>query len=248
MKGFWPIFQRELFSMFITPMAWALIVVFLLLQGINFTWLTVHFANQVELAVDQGPIQWFFGETILFYLPLLMLPPALTMRLLAEERRSGTIETLLTSPVTTPALVTAKWAASLVIYATTWTPTLLYMVILDRAGQIDWRVVGCCYLGIALIGASYLGLGVLMSALSKSQFVALILTLAATVGLFIVGIGEFVFDPGLLRDVCAHVSIWSHMADLSKGLIDSRVIVYHASLACLSLFVTVRVVDSWRWG
>lgn len=248
MKGFWPVFQRDLWALLVTPMAWALICVFLILQGINFTWLTFHFANQVELAVDQGPVQWFFGETILFYLPLLMLPATLTMRSFAEERRSGTIETLLTSPVTTPAVVLAKWCAAFLMYTIAWAPTVLYMVILQRAGTIDWRVVGCCYLGVMLIGASFLALGVLMSAISKSQFVAVLLTIAVTVGLFIVGIGEFVFDRGLMHDVCAYVSIWSQMADFSKGLIDSRALVLHGSLAALALFVTVRVVDSWRWG
>ena len=80
MNGFWPVFKRDLFAIFVTPMAWVLFVIFLVLEGLNFYWLSVHFANQVDLAVDHGPIQWFFGETVLFYLPLLMLPPALTMR------------------------------------------------------------------------------------------------------------------------------------------------------------------------
>ena len=248
MSGLWPVFKRDLFAVFVTPMAWALIVVFLLLQGLNFYWLTVHFANQVDLAIDHGPIQWFFGETILFYLPLLMLPPALTMRSFAEERRSGTIETLLTAPVSPTGVVLAKWCASFVTYLVAWAPTLLYIVILHRAGDVDWRVVGCSYLGVVLIGASFLSIGVLMSAISKSQFVAVLLSLAVTIGLFILGIGEFIFDRGLAHDICSHISVWSQMADFSKGLIDSRHLVFHLSLTVFPLFITVRVVDSWRWG
>jgi ABC-2 type transport system permease protein len=247
-NGFWAVFKRELLAVFVTPMAWALFVVFLLLQGLNFYWLVAHFANQVELAADHGPVQWFFGETVLFYLPLLMLPPALTMRLFAEERRSGTIETLLTAPVGTPAVVLAKWAAALATYLTAWAPTLLYMVVLRRAGEIDWKVVASCYLGVSLLGCALLALGVLASAMSKSQFVALLLSLAATLGLFIVGIGEFIFDRGLAHDVCAYVSIWSQMADFSKGLIDTRRVLFDLSLTALPLFVTVRSVDAWRWG
>ena len=248
MSGFWPVFKRDLLAVFVTPMAWALIVVFLLLQGLNFYWLTVHFANQVDLAIDQGPIQWFFGETILFYLPFLMLPPALTMRAFAEERRSGTIETLLTAPVSTPGVVLAKYCAAMVTYLVAWDPTLLYIVILHRAGDIDWRVVASSYLGVVLIGASFLAIGVLMSAISKSQFVAILLSLAVTIGLFILGIGEFIFDRGLAHSICSHISIWSHMADFSKGLIDSRHIIFHLSLTGVPLFICVRVVDSWRWG
>ena len=248
MSGFLPVFKRDLFALFVTPMAWALMVVFLLLQGLNFYWLTAHFANQVDLAADHGPIQWFFGETILFYLPLLMLPPALTMRSFAEERRSGTIETLLTAPVSTPGVVLAKWCASFATYIIAWTPTLLYIVILNRAGDIDWRVVGCSYLGVALIGASFLSIGLLMSAISKSQFVAILFSLAVTIGLFILGIGEFIFDRGFTHDICSYISVWSQMADFSKGQLDSRPFILHLSITFLSLFTCVRVVDSWRWG
>ncbi len=248
MNGFWPVFKRDLFSIFVTPIAWATIIVFLLLQGLNFYLLVSHFASQVDVAVDHGPVQWFFGETILFYLPLLMLPPAITMRLFAEERRTGTIETLLTTPVSTAAVVLAKWAAGFVTYLAAWLPTVLYMVVLQRAGTIDWRVVGSCYLGVTLIGSAFTAVGVLMSAMTRSQFVALLLSLAVVVGLFMLGIGEFVFDRGVLHDVCAYVSVWSTMGNYSKGLIDSRTIVYNLSLTALPLFIAVRAVDAWRWG
>jgi ABC-2 type transport system permease protein len=247
-RGFWPIFKRDLFSSFVTPVAWAMIVVFLVLQGLNFYLLVVHFANQIDVAVDRGPVQWFFGETVLFYLPLLMLPPALTMRSLAEERRSGTIESLLTAPVSTPAVVLGKWAAAFVTYLAAWAPTVLYMIVLRRAGEIDWRVVASCYLGVVLIGAAFISLGLMMSAMTRSQFVALILSFAVVLGLFIVGIGEFVFDAGPAHDVCAYLSIWSQMADFSKGLIDSRRVIFDLSLTVVPLFITVRAVDAWRWG
>lgn len=248
MNGFWPVFKRELFSTFVTPVAWALIVVFLFLQGLNFYMLVVHFTNQVEVAVDRGPVQWFFGETVLFYLPMLMLPPALTMRLFAEERRAGTIESLLTSPVSSAGVVLGKWAAAFITYLIAWAPTLLYMVVLRRAGEIDWHVVGACYLGVALIGAGFISVGTLMSSMTKSQFVALLASFAMVFGLFIIGIGEFVFDTGPLHELCSYVSVWSQMADFSKGLIDSRRVVFDLSLTVVPLFVTVRAVDAWRWG
>ena len=92
MRGFWPIFKRELFSLFVTPLAWVLLTAFLLVQGLHFFLIVTHFANQADLSVDSGPVQSFFGQTILPYLPLLLICPLLTMRLFAEERRTGTIE------------------------------------------------------------------------------------------------------------------------------------------------------------
>jgi ABC-2 type transport system permease protein len=248
MRGFWPIFKRDLFSTFVTPVAWVTIFVFLVLQGINFYFLVAHFTNQVDIAIDRGPVQWFFADSILQYFPLLMLAPALTMRSLAEERRSGTIEGLLTTPVSTPAVVLAKWAAAFVTYLAVWAPTLLYMVVLRRAGEVDWRVVASCYLGVALLGAAFTSLGVLMSAMTRSQVVALLLSLAAVIGLLIVGIGELIFDTGPAHELCAYVSILSQMADFSKGLIDTRRVIFDLTLTAAPLFITVRAVDAWRWG
>jgi ABC-2 type transport system permease protein len=225
-----------------------MMIVFLLLQGMNFYFLVSHFANQVDIAVDQGPIQWFFGETVLFYLPFLMLPPALTMRLFAEERRSGTIESLLTAPVSTTAVVLAKWSAAFVTYLAAWAPTILYMLVLRRAGVIDWKVVASCYLGVSVLGAAFLAIGTLMSAMTKSQFVALLMAMAAVLGIFIVGIGEMVFEQGLAHDICSYVSIWTQMGDFSKGQIDTRHLIFNFSLTVVPLFITVRAVDAWRWG
>ena len=93
--------------------------------------------------MDQGPVQAFFGESMLFYLPLVLLCPGMTMRLFAEERRSGTIETLLTAPVGTAGIVLGKFAAAVVTYVAMWLPTVLYIVVLRRAGSIDWHSVFC---------------------------------------------------------------------------------------------------------
>ena len=248
MRGLWTIFKRELFSLFVTPTAWILIVVFLLIQGFHFYGMVLHFAQNAEISVDQGPVQAFFGESILFYLPLILLCPGMTMRLFAEERRAGTIETLLTAPVGTSAVVLGKFGASFATYLAMWAPTVLYLVILRRAGEIDWQVVGTSYAGVALIGAGYLAIGTLMSAMTQSQLVAIVLSSLVILGLFMVGIGEFIFDAGVLHDFCAYVSVWGQMGELSKGIVDARRLVLDATLIVLPLFVTVRAVDAWRWG
>jgi len=125
---------------------------------------------------------------------------------------------------------------------------VLYVLILRKTGVVDWPAVGSSYLGLLGVGGAYLALGLLMSAMSRSQLVALLLTVGALFGLFILGIGEYIFEPGLLQSLSAHVSMASQMEEFSRGLIDLRRVVFDLSLAVTSLFVTVRVVDSWRWG
>ncbi len=248
MRGFWPIYKRELFAMFVTPLAWVIIVVFLVLQGFHFSLLLGHFANQEAIAPDQGPVQAFFGGTIFLYLPLLILCPGLTMRVFAEERRSGTIETLLTAPVSTTGLVLAKWLATLTTYVAMWLPTVLYMAVIRRTGDLDWHVVGTGYLGILGVGCGYLAVGVLMSSITRSQLMALVLGMLVMVGLFVIGIGEMVLPDGWARSVCGYVSVWSQMDDFSKGIVDLRRVAFDTTMTVVPLFATVRVVDSWRWG
>ncbi len=249
MTSFWPIYKRELFAFFVTPLAWVLITVFLLVQGMHFFLLVDHFASLGQAVTDQTPLQAFFGNTVLLYLVLFLLLPPMTMRLFAEERRSGTIETLMSAPVSSLAVVLAKYAGVLTTYVAMWLPTILYLVILRRTGEIDWGVAGSAYLGVALVGAGYLAVGLLMSAITKSQFLALVMTALLVLSLFILGVGEFVTREGtLMHDVCAYVSVWAHMNDFASGIVDSRRLVFYGTMVALSLFVTVRAVDAWRWG
>lgn len=249
MRSFWPIYKRELFAFFVTPLAWVLITVFLLVQGMHFFLLVDHFASAGQQISDQTPLQAFFGNTVLLYLVLFLLVPPMTMRLFAEERRSGTIESLMTAPVSSVGVVLAKYAAVLTTYVVMWAPTVLYLVILRQTGDLDWGVAGSAFLGVFLVGGGYLSLGLLMSAITKSQFLALVLTAMIILTLFILGVGEFVTREGtLMHDVCSHVSVWAHMNDFASGVIDSRRLVFYGSLIVLPLFVTVRAVDAWRWG
>jgi ABC-2 type transport system permease protein len=247
MKGFWPIYKRELFSLFVTPLAWVLISTFLVVQGVHFFLLVTQYATTADLT-EGGPVQAFFGKTILLYLPLLYVCPLLTMRLFAEERRTGTIEALLTAPVGTVGVTLAKYGAALTTYVIMWAPTVLYMVIIARTGEVDWRAVGAGYLGLFGVGAGYLAIGTMTSALTQSQLTAAMLSAMAVVFLFMVGLGEFIADSGPLHDVCGYVSVWSQMNDFSQGIVDSRRLLLDGTLVALPLFITVRAVDAWRWG
>lgn len=247
MNGFVAIYRREMLSLWVSPLAWVLLFVFLIIQGVSFYLMVQHFANFSGATIDYGPVAAYFGQSIFIPISLIILCPALTMRLFAEERRAGTIETLMTAPVTPWGVVLGKYLATLTTYVLIWAPTLLYVVILRKTGTVDWPLVGSSYLGVFGIGAGYLAIGMLMSALTKSQLIALILSLLFIFGLFILGIGEYVFQPGPLRDACAHVSVFSQLVDFSKGIVDLRRIVFDLTLAGLPLFLTARVVDSWRW-
>jgi ABC-2 type transport system permease protein len=249
MRSFWPIFKRELFVFFVTPLAWVLVVAFLLVQGMHFFLLVDHFSSQSEVAGDQTPLSAFFGNTVLLYMVLFMLVPPMTMRSFAEERRSGTIESLMTAPVSSTAVVLAKYAAALATYVVMWIPTVLYLVILGRTGALDWHAAASAYLGVLLVGAGYLAIGVCASALTRSQFLAMIWTALVLLFLFVLGVGEFVAREGTtMHAICTHVSVWAHMNDFASGMVDSRRLVFYGTMIVLPLFVATRAVEAWRWG
>lgn len=249
MTGLLAVFRRELLSLWVTPLAWVLLTVFLLVQGLSFYSMVVHVSSMPGATVDSGPVQAWFGESVFLVVSLLLLCPALTMRVFAEERRSGTIEALLTAPVSVPAVVLGKYLATLATYVAMWAPTVLYVFILRNTGTLEWPVVASSYLGVLGIGAGWLAVGTLMSAMTTSQLVAFLLSMGVQFGLFVLGVGEYVFEPGTdLRAISAHVSVLSQMQELSKGVVDLRRIVYDLTLVALPLFAAVRVVESWRWG
>jgi ABC-2 type transport system permease protein len=145
--------------------------------------------------------------------------------------------------------VLAKYAAVLLTYVAMWAPTVLYLVILGRTGKLDWHAAASSYLGVLLVGAGYLSLGLCASALTRSQFLAMVWTALVLLVLFILGVGEFVTREGTtLHAICAYVSVWAHMNDFASGLVDTRRLVFYGTLTVLPLFVATRAVEAWRWG
>jgi ABC-2 type transport system permease protein len=109
--------------------------------------------------------------------------------------------------------------------------------------------VATSYLGVMVVGSGYLALGLLMSALTKSQFIALVLTALVLLALFVVGMGEFVAHEGTaLHAVASYVSVWAHMNDFGSGIVDTRRLAFYGTLTAASLFLTSRVMEAWRWG
>ena len=252
MRAFWPIFKRELFAFFVTPLAWVLIVVFLVVQGMHFFLLVDHFARAGRRSRgDETPLSAFFGNTVLLYLVLFVLVPPMTMRLFAEERRSGTIETLMTAPVSSAAVVLAKYAAVLTTYVAMWVPTALYLVILGahRATSTGTRPASA-YLGVLLVGAGYLSLGLCASALTRSQFLAHGVDGAGAARRSSSSASASSSRARARRCTTSarYVSVWAHMNDFASGIVDSRRLVFYGTLVVLPLFVATRAVEAWRWG
>ncbi len=247
MTAVWSLYLREMLGLWVAPLAWLVLFTFLLLQGVSFYLVVDYFSNFADLAIDQGPVQSYFSS---FFVPIsiLLTCPMLTMGVVAEERRSGTIESLLTAPISPAAVVSAKYAAVFSTYALLWLPTLLYIFIIRNVGPLDWFVIASSYAGVFGVGGAYLAVGVLMSTLTRSQLASAALTVGALFGLFIVGVGEQVFDTGALQQFCAHVSMLSQLDDFSRGIVRFDCIVFDTSLTAFCLFLAVRVMDSWRWG
>ncbi|HJL20257.1 MAG TPA: ABC transporter permease subunit [Sandaracinaceae bacterium LLY-WYZ-13_1] len=241
----WTILKREVYAFFVSPMAYIMLTAWLLLCGLNFTWLATYYASQpIGAGAQSSPLPAFFGGTTLFYLPILVFVPLMTMRLLAQERSRGTIELLMTAPVGDVSIVIGKYLASLVFWMALWVPTLLYVWLTSHYGDVDAGVVAASYLGIFLIGTYYLAIGLLMSAIAPQQMIAALLTFLALGTLFVLGVGQYIFDE--YRDLFTYVSIWGHMESFSRGVVDSRYLVFDLSVAALALTLTVGVLHARR--
>jgi ABC-2 type transport system permease protein len=245
-RGFIPILKRELLSLFVTPLAWVVVALFLFYQGFHFMILLSNFVGPGD-ASETGPLQLFLGGTIFHYFPILFFCPLLTMRCFAEERRTGTIEALMTAPVTALGVVLAKYVASVAMYVVMWLPTAAYAVVLAKYGEVEVRTVLTAYLAILLSGMGYMAIGVMASALTSNQLVAAVISGLTLLALFLTSMLEGL-DPGTLRDLGNYVSISSMMREFARGVIDSRRLIYIATLVLVPLFFTVRTVESWRWG
>ncbi|HOC42636.1 MAG TPA: ABC transporter permease [Thermoanaerobaculales bacterium] len=238
--------RRELIAYFSSPLAYIVLTAFLLMQGYIF-YIIVSFLNN-PMTQAMTPLRLFFGGTVFFWLFLLFTVPVITMRLIAEERRSGTIEVLLTSPVTEGQVIAGKFLAALLFYLVLWLPTVLYVVLLKQHSSIDLRPVLAGYLGVLLIGFLFLAVGTFTSTLTNNQLIAAILAFAALVVLFSIGLVEqLMVSSSWLRDALSYMNLWTHMDDYAKGIVDSRHIVYELSVGLLFLFLAAKSLEVKKW-
>ncbi len=245
MRKTWAIIRRELIAYFSSPLAYIVMTAFLLMQGYIF-YLIVSFLNNPQTPA-MTPLRLFFGGTIFFWLFLLFVVPVITMRLIAEERRSGTIEVLLTSPVSEAQVVVGKFTAALIFYVALWLPTILYVVVLKRNSEIDLGPVVAGYIGVLLLGFLFLSVGTLASTLSNNQLIAAIIAFAAMVALFSIGLVEQLLTSSFFKAVLAHMNLWTQMDDFAKGIVDTRHVVYQLSVGVLFLFLATKSLEVKKW-
>jgi ABC-2 type transport system permease protein len=254
MNNILAIAHKELKAYFASPIAYIVIGFASILFGYFFLSLLYYF-DRLSLQAGMGmggpesvnvndmligPFFMNVSVIILFTLPLV------TMRTYAEEKRSGTIELLLTSPLTDFQIVMGKFIGALVLYAAMLAVTLVHVGILFVFGNPEWRPVATGYLGLLLMGGCFLSLGLFVSSLTKNQIAAGMITFAVFLMFWVINwIASFTGPT--MQSVLNYLAITEHLNDFTKGVLDTKHLVYYVSFIAFSLFLTVRSVDSERW-
>jgi ABC-2 type transport system permease protein len=237
--------RRDFAAYFHSPAGPAIAALFLTLQGLVL-WMFIQFLGRPD-APPGGVMEFFFGGTILFWIAVALLATVIPMRLIAEERRTGTIEPLLTAPVSAIEVVVGKWLAAFGFYLALWAPTLLYLVFLRAVGApLDPGAIAAGYLGTVLVGAAALALGLWASSLTRNQIVAATL---AFVGFFVVlllGVLEAQVGDPRVAAVLRRLSLFRIMEDFGHGIVDSRHLVLLVSAGALGLVGAVCAVTALR--
>ena len=230
MHAVWTITKRELESYFDSLIAYILLIMFLGFSGF-FTWL---FGSDVFL-VGQASLQSFFAVA---YWTLFFFTPALTMRLLAEEKKTGTIELLLTKAVTDRQVVWGKFLSAFLLVLIALACTFPYVITLSKIGDIDAGEILCGYAGLALMSAAYISIGLYASSITNNQIVAFLMALL--VGLFFHIIFEVLAGnfTGVVAQVFTTLSLSNHFESISRGVVDTRDIIYFGSIVFLGLFLS----------
>jgi ABC-2 type transport system permease protein len=243
--------NKELRSYFASPIAYILIGFFLLPFGVFFyLYLTAFVKQSLQQAqfggamnINQSVIRYVLQNASVI---ILFIMPMITMRTYSEEKRSGTIELLLTSPVTDVEIILGKFFGALGLYAAMLSVTLIYIGILFVYGNPEWRPVAAAYLGLLLMGGTFVSLGLLISSTTSNQIVAGVVTFVVFLMLWIIGWFADTAGP-TIGPITSWLSITEHFDDFSKGIIDTKHVLYYLSLITFGLFLTAKSVDTERW-
>ena len=253
MRNVWIICRKELRSYFVSPVAYLLLAMFAVIFGFFFWNILGYFIREGTEAMMSG--QMFpmnLNERVIR--PLLsnisvvglFLIPMITMRLFAEEKRTGTIELLATSPVSDIQVILGKWTAAVVLYGGMLLLSALNFLFLFKYGRPDWKPLAIGYLGLLLQAGALLAIGTFISTLTKNQIIAGAVTFAVCLLLWIL---EWVtgFDTAAWARVMAYMSVITHFESFAKGLLDSKDVIFYVTLIFLGLFLTARSMESLRW-
>jgi len=227
--------RREMNALFLSPLAYMVMTLFLFFSGFFFYWLSAETLN-ASLVEFIGVLMFLF----------LVATPFLTMRLLSEEYRSGTIEMLMTAPVTDGQVILAKFLGALVFFLCMLASTVVYVGVLYALGDPDPGPIIAAYVGLALMGAQFLALGLFCSALTRSQVVAGILALVILIVTWMLGAAGRTLS-GPFAPVLATIGTLTHLESFSNGRITFRDTFYFLSVIGFWLFLAARALESRRW-
>ncbi len=250
----WPIYKKEMRLYFTSPIAWVILTICLFIAGYFFYSIFAFFtlasmqsamnpAMARDLNVTDSVLRPLFSNISVI---LLLLMPLVTMRLFAEERRSGTIELLLTYPVRDGAVLIGKYLAGLTLYAIMLALTLFYPLLVAYFARVEWGPLATGYLGLLLMGATFLGVGIFASSLTENQIVASIITFGVLLIFWVIGWSSD-YLGGTWGRVLSHLSLIEHFDSFAKGVLDTRDVLYYVDFTIVALFLTLRSLEARRW-
>jgi ABC-2 type transport system permease protein len=253
MRNVLVIFRKELHGYFTSPVAYLLLTMFAVVFGLFF-WNAlgafVYYSMESQMRGQSFPMN--LNEELIR--PLLsninviglFFIPMITMRLFAEEKRSGTIELLVTSPIHDLEVIAGKWLAALALYGCMLLVTVINMAFLFKYGHPDWKPVAIAYLGMVLQAAGMLAIGMFISTLTKNQIIAGASTFGVCLVLWVLGWTGSYENAGWTQ-VLSYMAVTTHMEPFSKGLLDTRDTIYYITLIFVGFFLTARSLESLRW-
>jgi ABC-2 type transport system permease protein len=258
MRNIIAILRKEVLVSFTTPIAYVAYTVFTIISSFFFLRLLSDFQQRIQLYSQYNPqmLQYLnftdHGLRPLFYnvaVILIFVVPFLTMRLIAEERRTKTIELLMTNPVTPIQISLGKYLGALTLLVPMLAIILLYPALVSlyaEVGSVAWGTVFTGLLGLFLVGAAFVAVGLFISSLTSSQVVAAAITFCALLMLWVIGWAG-ADNPGATREVLLSLSAIEHIRGFSDGVIDLKDVVYYISLAGLGFFLSQRALETQRW-
>jgi ABC-2 type transport system permease protein len=255
MRNLWTIAFKEIRSYFNSPIAYVLMGVFLIINGYMFSSI-VSFASRqsVQMLRFQGAAPQLNLNELVFRptfhnmsVVLLLIVPILTMRLFSEEKKMKTTELLLTSPLTISEIVLGKYLGAFVVYLTMLGLTLYMPLLLSIYGQVNWGTMFSGYLGLVLLGAAFLSIGLFASSITENQIIAALISFGLLLLFWLLGWAAASVEGTGLGEVLSYLSILDHFDGLLRGLVEIRTLAYYLSVVVFALFLTHRVVESQRW-
>jgi ABC-2 type transport system permease protein len=253
MRNIWIICSKELRSYFVSPIAYLLLVMFAVIFGFFF-WNVLNYVVKMgmEAQMEGEPFPMNLNEQVIR--PLLsninviglFFIPMITMRLFAEEKRSGTIELLATSPVLDFQIILGKWLAAVLMYAFMLLSTMLDFVFLFKYGNPDWKPLAIGYLGLLLQAGGLLAIGTFISTLTRNQIIAGAATFGVCLMLLVLNwVSQY--ETATWAQVLSYMSVVPHFDSFAKGVLDSKDVIFDATVIFLGLFFTARSMESLRW-